>query len=250
MNLKKTVFLASLSLIPLASYADTSDWSGFYLGGNLGWSIATGNFNSSITNPGNPADAAAATQLLNQYPNAYGTDFIAGAQGGYNFQINNWVLGVESNYDYQPSNSIQGQYIANDSSGKADQVQNAVTPLWFFTLRPRIGYALDHFLLYTTGGLAVTRVSSYDVSQSSVAGGHGCFGGPATLAGGAVGGGVAWRITPAHWSLDAEYLWAGFEKVTAKNYTNPGYPIGANNQVATTLNFSTSIVTLGLDYHF
>ena len=249
MNFKKTVFLASLSLIPLASYADTSDWSGFYLGGNLGWSIATGNFNSSITDPGDPANAAVITQLFNQYPNAYGTDFIAGAQGGYNFQINNWVLGVESNYDYQPSNSIQGQYNVNNSSGDADQVQNTVAPLWFFTLRPRVGYALDHFLLYTTGGLAVTRVSNYGVSEA--AGGVTNFsGGLATLAGGAVGGGVAWRITPAHWSLDAEYLWAGFEKVTAKNYTNPGYPIGANNQVATTLNFSTSIVTLGLDYHF
>ena len=249
MNFKKTVFLASLSLIPLASYADTSDWSGFYLGGNLGWSIATGNFNSSITDPGDPANAAVITQLFNQYPNAYGTDFIAGAQGGYNFQINNWVLGVESNYDYQPSNSIQGQYNVNNSSGDADQVQNTVAPLWFFTLRPRVGYALDHFLLYTTGGLAVTRVSNYGVSEA--AGGVTNFsGGLATLAGGAVGGGVAWRITPAHWSLDAEYLWAGFEKVTAKNYTNTGYPIGANNQSATTLNFSTRIVTLGLDYHF
>lgn len=65
-----------------------------------------------------------------------------GAYGGYNWQVENYVFGVESDLGYSGANAaIAGL--------KADQG-------WFGSVRGRVGYALNPFMVYATGGVAAS----------------------------------------------------------------------------------------------
>lgn len=65
-----------------------------------------------------------------------------GVYAGYNFQVNpNFVLGLE------------GDLTLNNMEGSAGGL--TVSNQWNSTLRGRAGYAINRFLLYGTGGLAV-----------------------------------------------------------------------------------------------
>src|SRR5215467_6950745 len=95
------------------------NWTGFYAGGHLGVGWADG------SNGG----------------------FLGGGQVGYNYQINQWVLGVEADIagttiggSANATASINGvPVIAGSVSGGLD---------WVATLAPRFGYAFDRWLVY------------------------------------------------------------------------------------------------------
>ena len=98
------------------------EWSGIYLGILLGYS-----FGQSDIDPGSSVDVN-------------GPD--GGIYGGYNFQTNNWVVGVEAD---ALLSGVEG-------SGGGTNVDQE----WSASLRLRAGYSLESFLLYGTGGLAVS----------------------------------------------------------------------------------------------
>ena len=87
-------------------------------------------------------------------------------------------------------------------------ISSAASADWLFTARPRLGFALDHWLFYVTGGLAVTRQSA----ECAFADFEGAVE-YATLArtrlGYAVGGGVEVALGK-NWSAKAEYLFVDF----------------------------------------
>lgn len=65
--------------------------------------------------------------------------FVGGGFGGYNFQLNpNWVVGLE------------GDIVAT----------NKDTNSWDATVRGRLGYAYDRYLIYGTGGVAFGDIKS------------------------------------------------------------------------------------------
>src|SRR5271163_2242130 len=77
-------------------------WTGFYIGGNLGWAGST---NSNFTNTGTdtgPGGLGSAL-ALGLIPGTVGTSqsgFIGGGQIGYNWQLNSaWVVGIEADFD-------------------------------------------------------------------------------------------------------------------------------------------------------
>ncbi|PSJ58291.1 outer membrane protein [Pseudaminobacter soli (ex Li et al. 2025)] len=85
--------------------------------------------------------------------------FLGGVQAGYNHQIDQWVLGVEA--DFQGAN-IEGE--AFD-----DEIREGVrTKLdWYGTLRARAGVlATDRFLVYGTGGAAYGHIKTVDDGES------------------------------------------------------------------------------------
>jgi outer membrane immunogenic protein len=65
-------------------------WTGFYLGGNVGYSW--GNSDSTLSF----SDATTGTVLSSAHPNFALDGVIGGAQIGYNYQVTNWVLGLEA----------------------------------------------------------------------------------------------------------------------------------------------------------
>jgi high affinity Mn2+ porin len=178
----------------------SSDWTGFYLGGHLGGVTSTSDW--SATQGGGAAALNGSIDLFNTYDAFKGTgSYFVGLQAGYNRMLpSRFLLGVEM--DVSAPNTLSGsQTISSVASGQASYTD---TVLDFGTLRGRVGYAFDNWLVYGTGGVAWT----YDKLERT------------QLAGMPVGASVA--IGTAEAALLWRWGWAagaGVEVPIAQNWT-------------------------------
>ncbi|MGC1922712.1 MAG: hypothetical protein WA706_02635 [Pseudolabrys sp.] len=92
------------------------------------------------------------------------------AQAGYNWQINNWVLGIEA--DFQGA-AIKGSVAAPIflvAIPILSAIENAIEKLeWFGTVRGRLGVAFDRVFVCGTGGFAFLHPSQKPVGPPVVA---------------------------------------------------------------------------------
>lgn len=106
------------------------DWSGFYFGGNLGWGWGQFTTNSALTGRFN-SDASGVN---------------GGVHAGYNHAITpNIIAGLEADFqlsDLEKRRSVAGVGVKTSSD-------------WNSTIRGRLGYAFDRFMIYGTGGLSI-----------------------------------------------------------------------------------------------
>lgn len=166
----------------------TYDWMGAYVGLNLGyqWANAT------------HSDAS---------PNG----FAGGIQGGYNWQINQFVYGLEADLQASDANDTFASY----------KFYNR----WFGTLRGRAGYAMNNILLYATLGMAYGggKIQS------------GAFSDTNTHIGWTAGGGIEVGLTQ-NWSAKAEYLYV--------DLSNKQYVLFGNT------GFESNLLRFGANYRF
>lgn len=197
--------LKAAPVAPVALY----NWTGWYVGVNGGyaWDNASGSLNSFSTAPAasdfRPAIAAGGTPtfLGAKHEGGFG-----GAQIGYNWQMANWLLGVET--DIQGADIGQTSTIVFPGGGGTNpSVSTGRDHLdWFGTLRGRAGFAVNNVLFYGTGGLAYGGVST-SVSNVFTPAFTGNFHGSSsdTRVGWVAGAGIEWGFAP-NWSLKGEYL--------------------------------------------
>ena len=162
-----TASLLSIATMGAASAADMAvkarpavpppapiySWTGWYAGVNGGWAFDTTSTGSLVafTPPFAGAVTAGGTPsfLGAKHEGGFG-----GGQVGYNWQMSNWLLGVEAD--------IQGADIGRTSTvifpGGGGIVPSVSTGRdhidWFGTLRGRAGFTAGPALFYATGGLA------------------------------------------------------------------------------------------------
>ena len=73
------------------------DWSGFYVGGHIGYAAGRSNWNALPTQPGLPATTGSLNLYLPPDAFAEGGSFFEGLQAGYNHMLHNRVVvGVEA----------------------------------------------------------------------------------------------------------------------------------------------------------
>ena len=181
------------------------DWSGWYVGGHVGY--AAGGSDWSSSQPGGVVSVGR-TDLTHGFDLFKGTgSFFSGLQGGYNVALQSrLMLGIETDASFP--NSIAGTSAGVSTSGIASY---ADTVLSSGTMRGRLGYFLDNnWLVYGTGGLAW----SYDqLTPTQMAGG--------TLPPSADERAFLWRFgwaagagievpLASSWSARLEYLYTGF----------------------------------------
>src|SRR5579862_7004496 len=119
---------------PPAYVAPAFSWTGFYIGANMGAGWNQGNLNDSFG-------------LFSGGANNNAT-FLGGGQVGANYQINNFVLGIEGDFDwFANNNSATGT--TTDGSTTISGIEN---PRWLTTLTGRLGIAVDRVLFYGKGG--------------------------------------------------------------------------------------------------
>ena len=191
-------------------------WSGLYLGGHIGGFISS---NESLSNAatsfgqdggdgvrgidgGGGGGGGLAFASLTQ-----NTSVVGGVHLGYNFQYQNFVFGPEADADL-------GSGDANRYSG---------------TLRARLGWASDSFLIYGTGGIAATR-NEATAAIFAGDGGNGGNGGALMLPPGGIGGagGVAFSY--------------------ANDQTLTGYVVGGGIEAQLGYGMSAGIEALYYDY--
>jgi len=167
-----------------AAWPGLFSWSGFYIGGHAGWGWA--NLEpTSITNNRNTNNRFVAD------------GFVAGGQGGFNWQWNSIVLGIEADFSAKAFRGNIG-FFPFDVFDKFDA-------RWGSTARVRLGYAVDRWLFYATGGWAalnyryISEITPFGPGVTSLI----------TENGWVVGGGIEQAFAP-NWSAKIEYLYADY----------------------------------------
>jgi outer membrane immunogenic protein len=215
---------------PMAAPPPAFSWTGFYVGANIGggWTPDSG---SSDFAPLFPPFLVLAPQAViptlvpGQLASLTGTGgksgVLGGGQIGYNWQVQQFVLGVEAD--------IVGTDLKGSSAGATRTfgppillatVNQTVTVDfghidWMASFRGRAGFAWDRALFYVTGGAAVAGIGA---STTTVVNGPGIAipagtftssKGGTTRWGWTAGAGVEWAFTQ-NWSLAGEYRHTDF----------------------------------------
>jgi outer membrane immunogenic protein len=117
---------------PSAGY----DWTGFYVGGNVGYSIGRTRTTSSIARANDP-DRNFLLGIFTLSP----AGAAAGFQVGYNRQIGAWVIGVEADWQWSDQKDSACHVLCVTSPGNPFSLTLEQRMKWFGTARGRIGYA-------------------------------------------------------------------------------------------------------------
>ncbi len=224
-ELRENIFRAGLNYriggnstyTPLA----TANWSGFYLGGNVGTGISRDRVAIDDINAGTSA-------LFNLAPHG----FIGGAQAGYNWQSGNIVFGLET--DFQGSTMEDNRTSVYYTPDNLSLNFNSKLQ-WLGTVRGRLGYAVGPSLFYATGGFA------YGDVKTAING----VGFSDTRTGWTVGGGIETPFTllglfGPNWTATTEYLYV--------DLGDHSFDLGGS--VALTTGAQEHIFRTGLNYHF
>lgn len=156
--------------VPLAVY----NWTGWYVGGNVGYSwgdsdTSVGFFNATTGAPLALTPGSITGASFNM------DGFVAGLQAGYNWQTGRWVLGVEADIQWTgqkgdanflcAATAVGGPclpgatFLPPGTPGAALSIEQKLQ--WFGTLRARLGHTLTPTsLLYVTGGLAFGNIKT------------------------------------------------------------------------------------------
>ena len=119
---------------PASAYVPTYDWSGFYLGGHMGY--GRGHVTSTMFD----TDAA-------PFAGSFGSLFV-GLQGGYNFVFPSRVfVGIEGDMSF--ANFYADSQIASRFTSHSNVTDDID---YIGRARGRVGYAFDRWLIYGTGG--------------------------------------------------------------------------------------------------
>ena len=220
-------------------------WAGFYAGATAGgaWAsfdpqtVATNN--TYFTAPANVAAVnAAGLQAINP------RSFTGGLEAGYNWQWGGWVAGLEAELEsrHLEGLAINGGPYPAPSVG-AFAITTSINSNWLFTARPRLGYAVNNWLFYVTGGLALTSQSATFIFADGGGNEAGTF--ATTRVGGVVGGGVEMALSD-RWSVKGEYLFADFGHTTV----NGSVSTVPTQTFSHSADLKENIARLGINYHF
>jgi outer membrane immunogenic protein len=229
------------------------DWTGFYIGGNAGYSWGRSSTDARFYNN-------ATNVLLGTGNGSYDMNgWVAGGQVGYNWQAGRWVLGVEA--DGQATGQ-KGSILFNCpgpicSTTTAIPLANAPVNVafenkldWFATFRGRVGYTFVPTVLgYVTGGLAVGGVQGSGVITGFNGAGAAVaatFSGDDTQVGWTVGAGLEASLG-GNWTGKVEYLYLDLGRYNSSALLLANTPpIRADFSSRITDN----IVRVGINYRF
>jgi outer membrane immunogenic protein len=223
------VTLLSLTAIDAACATDR-DWNGFYAGGSLGYGESRTKADFAL-----PAGAAFSTDTKL-------SGGLFGGQAGYNFHRGALLLGVEADAAFSTQKSQSLQTCAAPTCGVADlSFANEQKVTWIGTVRGRLGFTFDRWLVYGTGGVGAGGFKSqYSVSTTLSRVTHvETYDKVAWVA----GGGVEVALDP-RWSVKAEYLYFALPDMRST------YALAGVGAITETDNMAQHIIRAGINYRF
>jgi outer membrane immunogenic protein len=200
-----------------APAADPAPWRGWYAGLNAGGSWGS---SQAATTVGNGTAGVFLLPVAVAAINAIGaprsmdtSGFTGGVHGGYNYRAGRWLWGIEADFQYfrnRGSQSVTGLVTA----GVPGTITSSVSTDWLFTLRPRIGMVWNDWLVFGTGGLALTEMRAdwnFLVTTGALTTESATR--SAITPGWIVGAGVETAL-PGQYTFGVEYLFASFGRVS------------------------------------
>jgi outer membrane immunogenic protein len=186
---------------PPQSAVPVWNWTGFYIGGNLGGAWAKSDWleDAALSGAGGPFPGFVDASI-----NA--ASFLGGAQAGYNYQAGWAVFGVEADLDFTDNMKstvscfpqLVGAFFTCMSNIKS-----------MSTVTGRVGAAFDRTLLYVLGGFAWEREQLDNACASCNGGAPILFRNQTTRNGWTVGAGVEYALA-GNWSAFLQYNYMGF----------------------------------------
>ena len=148
----------------------TYSWEGLYIGGNFGWLGIEG-----VSLSGTPADSdtlaflgpcSAAGACPMGFGSANANSVTGGGQFGFNWQIRNWVVGLEADVQASSANATSSVNVNVPAFAPYFATQS-IKETEFGTIRGRAGMLVTPTLLaYVTGGFAWARRTRASPSAS------------------------------------------------------------------------------------
>jgi outer membrane immunogenic protein len=178
------------------------NWTGFYIGGNVGG--AWGNFDPTTSTVFSPVGyfATSSVPAINAagIQSSKPSGVTGGFEAGYNWKIRNFDLGVEGDLEaLSLSNSMSSGAVYPCCAPTAFTVTSNVSTTWLATIRGRLGYAVNNWLFFVTGGAAFTDLRGNFAFSDTFANAAESASFSDTKTGYTVGGGVeAGLWLPAH----------------------------------------------------
>jgi outer membrane immunogenic protein len=211
-------------------------WTGFYIGANIGGAWADNRWNDTL--------------FLTSFNNNNSGVFIGGGQIGGNYQVGQFVIGGEWDFDWAGNN--------NNNSGTSVVIPTVGSILvtnnnrWITTVAARFGFALDHLLLYGKAGggwvgnnnLTVTNLTtgvSFTCGTFSTLTSCG-----SNTGGWLAGAGVEYAFTN-NWTVKFEYDYLGLGNRT---FVIPATAPFLGGDTFTSGNRNISMVKVGVNYLF
>jgi outer membrane immunogenic protein len=241
--------LKAPAYVPVAAY----NWTGLYIGGTVGGAWGTSDPQTSTVFSPVGYFASSSVAAINSVgaqtisPNA----FTGGFEAGYNLQSGNLVYGIEGDIEsFHLSGSATSGGIYPCCAPTGFTVTSNVSTTWLATVRGRLGYAVNNWLFFATGGVAFTDL-------------HGNFGFGDTFAsatesasvsdtktGYTLGGGVEAGLW-GNWSVKAEYLYVNFGTIaTTSNNLNTTIGAFPASTFAHSVDLKANIARAALNYRF
>lgn len=217
-------------------------WTGFYLGANggAGWGTTTSNVDVGQTlaingiTPGINLVVPLAQTSLNGW--------LFGGQLGYNYQIGNFVVGIEGDGDWANFSGTSPCVAVFNCSSKVD---------WTADVTGRVGVLpIQSLLVYLKGGASWAGVNnSFGNGISGTVGPVSFFGNVnssvnETQVGGLLGIGAEYLFAP-HWTAKVEYDYADYGKhnETAAVTASGGVTVVGGPALAGSVTFPTAVQT-------
>ena len=195
-------------------------WTGFYLGGSIGYiqqNQMTTDVTGSYFSPGDHVALNSQSALVS-------------ANAGYNYQFGSVVLGVETDIGYTNASASASYF-----GGFGQPFVHTTKLSSFGTVRARLGYAFDRTLFFATGGFAYANLRDTAAPWSN----NNFVSTNRNRMGWTAGGGVEYAVTN-NWTIKAEALYANFGTKSAQTCNGCRY------------GFKDSVVTAraGVNYKF
>jgi outer membrane immunogenic protein len=219
---------ASAADLPARTYtkapavvAPVYDWSGFYIGGDVGgyWNRESAITTASPAGFGAPAVFGAALAGFGINPMSHNlkkSGALGGLYAGYNWQAAAWVFGLEGDFSYLGRTNSDTEPLiatfpgATNPRGFATVTDNS---RWLGSIRGRVGYTWNSFMLYGTGGVAFIDGKDNMAVVPAGVGLNGFPGGAVNFnsnqVGWVAGVGGEWLFAN-NWMFRLEYLHYGF----------------------------------------
>jgi outer membrane immunogenic protein len=242
-------------------------WTGCHLGGLAGYESGRNSGYRTVpgsTGVGTSAGTFVSVPLVPGIPLSNSFDmkgFTGGGYAGCDYQFGTWVVGVEG--DWSAMNKAGQSFPPSPVPLTAAGVTPAftlnstavfqTTENWLATARGRLGYAIDSWLLFVTGGAAWAKIESNEWNILTTPAVNGTLQSD-TRTGWVIGVGTEYAppTLKGHWIIRSEYLY-----VSIPSYTTftPGSIAGVTTFCCTATNVSNGRLTniiarVGLAYKF
>jgi outer membrane immunogenic protein len=235
-------------------------WSGFYIGAHVGYAWGDFDFRDPFIKINQPVLGLPGLILGVPLERSFdGDSFLGGVQGGVNAQFGPLVVGVEADVSrtnvhgsFRSTSSALGGFITT-SEGVAADLE------WLATVRGRVGWAFNRFMVYGTGGVAFGSIDAEGDITISVNPGIGTLSLAAsdrrTHVGWTAGAGIEGMIIPAL-SAKLEYLYADLGWLKHEGPVAIGgtlaalVPPGLSITGGGDFRLAVHTVRFGINYHF